>query len=320
MSIISQYGGVMRNLTVNLFAFASLFLSLSAQESVEIPYVSHNIMLKDELNSLVNDIDDSLKSSTSIQKLWKRYLIKIRGDARKNHKRVKGFIKNGQFYITLKRTTFLKEFGGFEHTPICIILPIQKKNVMIGQQICTTPSFNRLFPVSKFTVELSKELENIDFDIDSEQKYLTELNAKHTVFVDLIAKIVATIAWYNNLNDYDREQCKYKDRYKRYDEERLNELIRLYKQQIRELNAFIRKVECSIVHLRKREKNLRMSHDFIIEQMKYYQIPIPQKSGNDNIAPDSSLVKLRELKQMLNEGLIDQSDYDSAKKKILNAL
>ena len=303
----------MYNMIILFFLIASI--SLSAQEIQEKPFISHAVMMKDEIDSLAHDLNDSIKNNTSIQKLWKKYLIKIRSDAKKNRKRVVNFDKHSKFYITLKKTTFIKEFGGFEHTPICIILPVQKKNVLIGQQICTTPSFKRLYPVSKLTLELLKELENLTHKINEEEATLSELNTKHKTLVDLLAKIATIIAEHN---DDDGSSDSYND--KPYDEDRLNELMNLYKRQIKELNRTIKDTEEGIVTLRKREKSLRIAYNCILEQMKYYRIPPPKIAKDEKAAPGSPLTKLRELKKMLDEGLINQDNYDATKKKILDSM
>ena len=119
-------------MTILFFLIASI--SLSAQEITKKTFILHNIIMEDEIDSLVNDLNKSVPKNSSVQKLLKKYLIKIHGDANKNRKRVVNFVKHGKFYITIKRTTFIKEFGGFEHTPICIILPVQKKNILKNMQ------------------------------------------------------------------------------------------------------------------------------------------------------------------------------------------
>ena len=280
---------------------------LSADESkVHVPY---SIMMKDDIDALVGDLTEAQKNGSGIQKHWREYIKKIRNDASKNHKKALAFVKKGKFYVTLKRTTFIKEFGGFEHTPVCIVLPVSQKSVLIGQQICTTPSFKRLYPVSEFIVELKKELENLTYDIGEDQKRLEELNEKHKTLVDLIAKIVATISAHNDESNSLNDNS--------YDEDRLNELIMLYKRQIKDVNAEIRDVEKSIKLLQKRDKVVLLAHDVIIEQMRYYRIPVPS-IAEEKDAPDSTISKLRELDKMLKEKLINQKDYDTAKKKLLD--
>ena len=284
---------------------------LSAEESKVKVHVPYSIMMKDDIDSLVSDLTEAEKNGSSIQKHWREYIKKIRNDANKNHKKALAFVKGGKFYVTLKRTTFIKEFGGFEHTPICIVLPVSKKSVLIGQQICTTPSFKRLYPVSKFIVELMKELENLTYDIGEDQKTLEDLNEKHKTLVDLIAKIVATITAHNDNSNSDSNNS--------YDEDKLNGLIMLYKRQIKDVNAQIKDVEKAITLLRKREKVVLLAHDVIIEQMRYYRIPVPN-IGEEKDVSDSTISKLRELDKMLKEKLINQKDYDTAKKKLLDKM
>lgn len=262
--------------------------------------------LKEEINEIIREMKNEAGKKVDQREKWDIYIRKIRKDANLRSSAVEKFNKQAGFFITLKRTTFIKSVGGFEHTPMCIVLPVQKNKILVGSQLCTTPSMKRLYPLKDFMIDLHKEIADVKTNVAEMDEELEKLKKDHKALVESLAKVMEA------LPEYENNEAKI-DEYRR-----LTGLIDLYKKQIRDITSKIKRQEAGLKIVKDREKHLLIANDFINSQMTFYGLIEDPDAENAQQTPLAA--KLKELDNLLKQGLITQEDFDKAKAKLLSEI
>lgn len=286
-----------------LFMFL-LFTNICAQAKTDKKKQSE-AKLKEEINEIINEIKKQETKNSDQRDKWDKYIEKIRKSAKNQPTTVENFNKDATFYITLQRTTFIRKRGGFEHTPMCIVVPVNKKYILVGDQLCTIPSMKRLVMVKEFASDLNKEITQLKEAIALQEKELEKSKEEQKQLVELLAKVMESLPEYEN------------DNYKKDEFNKLNSLINLYKKQIREINKKIKTEQDKLDLLKSREKYLLITNDFLDKQLIFYGL---KENAEENIKISPLTEKLKELNKLRKEGLINQKDFDNAKERLLKKI
>lgn len=278
-------------------------------------YATTNVTeMKDEIKELIQAIDDSLKKKVDEKEKWQKYIDKIRKKARDNKELVDSFIEKAVFMVTVKKTTFIKPAGGFEYTPRCIVLPVKKKEILIGDEVCTTPASSKLYPVKTFFEKVKEEIANISRKIPEKESKLAELKNKAATILDNLAKLVqSSESGESESNTNNTNTAIGANRIE------LNKMIKYYKKQLKTVNSDIEQYEEEVEFLRRQVEYLSMACQCISEQLTYYGLiqENTEEEKNTEEEPSAPSSKLRELQEMFDEGLITEDEYKKTKEQIL---
>lgn len=291
-------------LVILFFAFSMTVFSAPGQAKASYS----KLKFQKEINELVEEFEKENSKNRSFLSKWEKYIEELRGKALKRQKAVDDFIQKSKFYITLKRNTFIKKRGGFEYTPMCVILPViyDKKIILIGDQLCTSPKMKRLYPLKEFFEDFQEEVKRTESETselaESFKKIKDEIKEQENLLTQAI----------NMLPEYENDQLK-KDKYLE-----LKNLIEVYKTRIHDLKKQLRKQNKVYKKQKDRNSILKTLDKIIKDQIKFYKLSPEFKTENQTVSPLAK--RLKELNKLLKDGLITKKDYDKAKQKLLTEI